>query len=94
MVVLGTRKTRQELHIIPKAFIRALIKSTRLIKQPKHYDAKAKGEFEVKSIFYPGWGAGKQDKGKGGVKLRRYSYVTRINVSLSFLPRLVFHSLA
>lgn len=94
MDVLETRKIRQELHIITKRSSELSFKSTHLIKQPKHYEGKAKGEFNVKSIFYPGQGVGEWGKEKGGVKLRRHSYVTHINVSLSFLPRLGFHSLA
>lgn len=94
MDVLETRKIRQEFHIITTRSSEHSFRSTHLIKQPEHYEAKAKGEFNVKSIFYPGQRAGEWGKGKGGVKLRRDSYVTHISVSLSFLPRLGFHSLA
>lgn len=58
MDVLETRKIRQELHIITTRSSEHSFGSTHLIKQPKHYEAKAKGEFNVKSIFYPGRGRG------------------------------------
>lgn len=56
--MLETREIRQELHIITTRSSEHSFRSTHLIKQPKHYEAKAKGEFNVKSIFCPGRGRG------------------------------------